>query len=101
MDKQSELLCKDCKHSFRTLTNILAHGLTSEYAYQCRKSYVATHSEPNPVIGFKKVKAEYKSCGIARIGSKVYGNERCGEEGKWWEPKEKKHLFLLIKKETY
>lgn len=101
MKQQSELLCKDCKHSFRTITNILAHGFKSEYAYQCRKSYKETHNESNPVIGSKKVLAKYDSCGVVRIGSRVYGDERCGEEGKWWEPKEKKHLFLLIKKESY
>ena len=101
MKKQTELLCKDCKHSFRTIANILTHGLNSEYAYQCRKTFKETHVEANPVVGSKKVLARYDSCGVARIGSSVYGNERCGEEGKWWEPKKKKHLFLLIKKEAY
>jgi hypothetical protein len=97
MKKQTELLCKDCKHSFRTIGNILTHGFNSEYAYQCRKTFKETHIEPNPVVGSKKVLAKYDSCGVARIGI----NDRCGEEGKWWEPKKKKHLFLLIKKEAY
>jgi hypothetical protein len=99
MKQQSELLCKDCKHSFRTIGNVLAHGFRSEYAYQCRKSYKETHIEPNPVVGSKKVQAKYDSCGIARIGKE--SDTRCGEKGSWWEPKHKRHLFLLIKKEAY
>ncbi len=89
----SELLCKDCKHSFRTISNIIAHGFNSEYAYQCRKTFKETHTESNPVIGSKKVLARYDSCGIARINS----NDRCGESGKWWEPKSKKFFFLDVK----
>jgi hypothetical protein len=100
MKQKTELLCKDCKHSFRSIANILTHGLTSEYAYQCRKSFKETHVEPNPVVGSKKVQAKYDSCGIARIGQQDR-EDRCGEAGKWWEPKNKKHLFLLIKKEAY
>lgn len=93
----SELLCKDCKHSFRTIASIITHGFNSEYAYQCRKSFKETHMEPNPVIGSKKVEAKYESCGVARIGSSVYRSDRCGESGQWWEPKNKKFIFLQIK----
>jgi len=89
----SELLCKDCKHSFRTFSTILVHGFKSEYAYQCKKSFKETHVEPNPVVGSKKVEAKYESCGVTRIG----GSDRCGESGKWWEPKNKKFIFLQIK----
>lgn len=92
-----QVLCKDCKHSFRTISNILTHGLTSEYSYQCRKSFKETHVEPNPVVGAKKVQAKYDSCGVARIGSKGRDHGRCGEEGLWWEPKNKKDLFKYIK----
>jgi hypothetical protein len=100
MKEQSELLCKDCKHSFRTLSGIISHGPFSEYSYYCRKSFKPTHAESNPVVGSKKVKGHYDLCGINRIGS-TQRDDRCGEVGKWWEPKEKKHLFLLIKKEIY
>jgi hypothetical protein len=100
MKEQTELLCKDCKHSFRPIANILTHGFKSEYAYMCRKSFKGDHVEPNPVVGSKKVKAKYDSCGVARIGS-TSRSDRCGEAGSWWEPKHKKHLFLLIKKEAY
>ena len=101
MKEQSELLCKDCKHSFRTIGGMLSHGPFSEYAYYCKKSFKPTHAEPNPVVGAKSVKGKYDLCGVARIGSDTKRSDRCSEVGKWWEPKEKKHLFLLIKKETY
>jgi len=92
----SELLCKDCKHSFRTITSIITHGFNSEFAYQCRKSFKETHIEPNPVVGSKKVLAKYDSCGVTRIG-RPDRDDRCGELGKWWEPRSKKFLFLQIK----
>jgi len=93
----SELvLCKDCKHSFRTISSIGLHGFRSEHAYYCRKSYKEKHTEPNPVVGSRLVEAKYESCSIARIG-RVDRNDRCGESGLWWEPKNKKDLFKYIK----
>lgn len=91
-----QVLCKDCKHSFRTISGIFAHGFNSEYAYLCRQSYRAQHQEPNPVVGAKKVAGHYENCGIARIGGDRR-NDRCGVKGAWWEPKNKKDLFKYIK----
>jgi len=99
MTEKNELLCKDCKHSFIKFVDWLAHG-RSPYAYSCKKSYKAEHTIDDPVVGTKKVLAKYESCGVARIG-RPDRDDRCGEAGKWWEPKNKKHLFLLIKKEAY
>lgn len=91
----SELLCKECKHSFRSLKNILILG-TSEYAYTCRLSHKAAHTVMNPVVGPIKVEEKYDSCGISRLKG-----QPCGQEGKQWEPKHKQGLFKLIKKEVY
>jgi hypothetical protein len=91
-----KVLCKDCKHSFIPFQSFLWHGFNT-YAYKCRISFKETHEEFDPVTGPKKVKGEYQSCNIARVGSAVYGTERCGEEGKFWEPKNKKDLFKYIK----
>ena len=91
-----QVLCKDCKHSFRTVANILTHGFNNEYAYQCRKSFKETHTQPNPVIGSKTIQSKYETCGIARIG-RVDRDDRCGESGQWWEPKNKRDLFKFIK----
>jgi hypothetical protein len=90
-----QVLCKDCKHSFRPLSNILFHG-TSSYAYKCKISFKETHEEFDPVIGSKKIKGEYQSCGIARIG-RPDRDDRCGEGGKFWTPKNKQDLFKYIK----
>lgn len=90
------VLCKDCNHSFRTFGSISLHGWSSPYAYFCRKSFKDKHTEMDPVVGSKKVEARYDSCGVARIG-RVDRDDRCGEAGKFWEPKNKKDLFKLIK----
>lgn len=86
----SELLCKDCKHSFVTFANWLTFG--GKYRYTCRKAFVPEKIEIDPVIGPIKTKAKYESCSIARIENKV-----CGPSAKSWEPKGKKHFFLAIK----
>jgi hypothetical protein len=72
------------------------HGSAS-FAYSCRKSYKPEHQEPDPVIGSKKVKAKYDSCGVARIGNPSR-EDRCGEEGKFWEPKNPKKFFVYLKR---
>jgi hypothetical protein len=91
-----QVLCKDCKHSFRKITDWLAHGSAS-YAYSCRKSYKPAHTESDLILGSKKVPAKYDSCGVARIGTTGRDHNRCGEAGLWWEPKNKRDLFKFIK----
>jgi len=90
-----QVLCKDCKHSFRKFSDWLWHG-SSSFAYSCRKSYKPEHMEHDPVLGSRKVPAKYDSCGVARIGNPSR-TDRCGEDGKFWEPKYKSGLFTLIK----
>ena len=90
-----QVLCKDCKHSFRKFSDWMAHGSAS-FAYSCRKSYKPAHVEPDLVLGEKKVPAKYESCGVARIGNPSR-TDRCGEDGKFWEPKNKRDLFKYIK----
>jgi hypothetical protein len=90
-----QVLCKDCKHSFRKFVDWMAHGSAS-FAYSCRKSYKPEHMEPDLVLGSRKVAAKYESCGVARIG-RPDRDDRCGELGKFWEPKHKVGLFTLIK----
>ena len=92
----SEYLCKDCKHSFRTVGRVLAFGLNSAHAYQCKKSYKEDHYEPDAVVGQKLVKAGYQSCALFRLGMDGY----CGHKAEFWQPKEKKNFFKLIIKES-
>lgn len=86
----SELLCKDCKHSFITFWSWLQYS--GKYRYYCRKSYEPAESKVDPVTGPYTTKPSYASCSIARIEHKT-----CGPEAKLWEPKHKKHFFLAIK----
>ena len=91
-----QVLCKDCKHSFRTFANWIAHG-SNRYAYTCRKAFTPEHVVQDPVLGEIKIAARYETCGLARIGNRVSYDDRCGEAGSWWEPKDKKNLFKYIK----
>lgn len=86
------VLCKDCKHSFRKLTDIL----TFYAPLRCRKRYIDDHIEVDLVGGPAKVKAYYKACSSERMFSGR--DEVCGKEGKLWEPKNKKGFFVYLKR---
>lgn len=90
----SELLCKNCKHSFRKLSNLTYWG--SGHEWLCRKAFVPETTEINPVIGLETTPAYYKRCSLVRLHDHEY-NKECGKEAVWWEPKNKKFLFLAIK----
>ena len=93
---EQQVLCKDCKHSFRQFGDWLAYGSAS-IAFSCRKTYKPKHNEPDPVLGSRVVKAKYDTCSVARIGTPGRDHGRCGESGLWWEPKNKRDLFKYIK----
>lgn len=96
----SEYLCKECKHSFRTIGSFLTFG-SSTYAWKCRKSYMSDQVEHDPVTGPKKIKAAYETCSVSRIGNEKFtslASNRCGEDARFWEPKNKDGLFKFIKK---
>lgn len=88
------VLCKDCKHSFRAWYDILFMS-SKRYSMRCRKSYIPSTDEQDLVLGPKRVAEHYESCGQVRIQ-----RERCGPEGRWWQPKDPKKLFFYIKRET-
>jgi hypothetical protein len=88
----SELLCKNCKHSFRSLSSFPIWGSGTEW--RCRRAFVEDIVEHDPVTGPKTVAAHYQRCSAARGG---WRSAVCGEQGKLWEPKNKKDLFLWIK----
>lgn len=90
-----KLLCKDCKHSFVPFEQRLLHLGIARFIdaafYKCRLTRKETHIEFNPVTGPKRIDTGYDACHIARLRLGP-----CGEEGKNWVPKHKKHLFLAI-----
>jgi hypothetical protein len=71
------------------------HG-TASFAYSCRKSFKPEHTMLDLVLGEKKIPANYESCAIARISNPNL-DYRCGEDGKFWQPKNKKDLFKFIR----
>lgn len=84
------VLCKDCKHRFVPIANWI---LPAEYRGLCRKSYTPAHQEFNVVTGMKKVPAKYEGCSTFRIKS-----TDCGPQAKFWEPKDPKKFFTLLKR---
>ena len=89
-------LCKDCKHCFVSVNDALLYMFdwNNKHRYSCRKSFVEPKID-NVVIGSTS-KGYYQGCSIFRIGKSNETN--CGEDGYFWAPKQKKHLFRLIKK---
>lgn len=94
-EENSKLLCKDCKHSFVPLDyrfmSMFAFGKLHKFSYKCKKAYKSDEDEYNPITGTEKVKRHYETCASARLRSGV-----CGKDGSLWEPKKKKHLFLVL-----
>jgi len=88
MDYNRELLCKDCQHSYRSLTNrILFVNI-----YQCRLPENRDKTEFNPVTG-KTEGGDYRSCRVARFNTDV-----CGPGARHWTPKNpRRHLFTVLK----
>jgi hypothetical protein len=90
----SQYTCKDCRHSFRTVSLVLAHGFNSPYSRQCRLSYREAHSVEDPVIGVKHIPGGYENCASYRIRERD-----CGPTAQYWQPRAKQGLFKLIVKE--
>lgn len=95
MNENSKLLCKDCKHAFvpigLRIFSIVVLGKLGRFDYRCSLAYKQDESEFNPVTGPVKVKRHYETCASNRLSS-----GECGREGKLWEPKRKKDLFLML-----
>ena len=94
------LACKDCIHSRVSLSNRIftLNGRVgdSEVFYKCAKFPVAAIISSDPVLGIKREKARLPFCSLTR---REYGE--CGENGKYWQPKNKKDLFKMLTKEEH
>ena len=93
----SDVLCKDCKHSFRKLSEFPQWG--TGYEWRCRLNYIENEIIENRVTGDTVQSPYYARCSTTRMDflSKDRKEEVCGKEGKWWAPKDKKDLFKFIK----
>lgn len=80
-----QVLCKDCKHAKWRPWYILS--------YRCMKVLMPEVVKTDLVTGPKVTPAHYESCFSQRFD----GEGKCGKVGKFWEPKNKKGLFKLIK----
>ena len=88
-----QVLCKDCKHSFKHLSEWI---YPESLALRCKLSFVEETIKDDPVTGPKKEPAYYERCSNARY-EWLRKKDNCGPTGKFWQPKDKKGLFKLIK----
>jgi len=89
---ESVVLCKDCKHSFRTWYDILFSS-SKRYSLRCRLVWKSAEEEVDYVTGPKVKDEHYETCGVTRLKSGA-----CGNEGKLWQPKDPKKFFTYMKR---
>ena len=87
-----QLLCKDCKHSFRATIGAYLMG---SYGYRCRLAWVPEAIKENRVTGPVKEAAYYARCEVERQ-SVGLNKEHCGRDAVNWAPRHKKDIFKLI-----
>ena len=93
-----QVLCKDCVHSYiRWQDYPFALSDRSLYTY-CKRSYMEPTNEFDPVIGNKTIPGGYRLARVERMSMYSNNKERCGSEGKYWQPKDKKNFLLYIKR---
>jgi hypothetical protein len=68
-------LCKDCKHAYN-------HGTDIGAQWMCYRSPVSGYS---PVDG-KEIRPSF-FCGIERTVDTEFQQDRCGPDGKYFQPK--------------
>ena len=88
------VICKDCKHSFKLWDEFF---MPTSIALRCKLAYHPTEIKLDPVTGPETIKAYHERCGQARGTAFLSEPEKCGKDGKHWEPKNKRDLFKYIK----
>jgi hypothetical protein len=92
---EQSVLCKDCKHSFIPWFDKFSLTET-RYTMRCRLAYKQETVDKNFVTGHKTKPAHYETCSMARLSVSKDGIT-CGQHGQFWQPKNKRDLFKLIK----
>lgn len=95
----SMYLCKDCKHSrMLMIDKIFTLGGrvgVIDANYKCAKFPQEATIVENMVTGPQKVKPKLPYCEIVRR------HGECGQNAKYWAPKNKKDLFKMLTKEDH
>jgi len=97
-NREVNVLCKDCVYGFVRWRDLPGAWLDKTYYLYCKKAYVESKIESNPVTSNHLVPAHYQRAHAYRLRSYNDSKERCGPDGKFWSPKNKKDLFILIKR---
>lgn len=92
-EKENPPACTTCKHYFNTFW----HAFNGR-APRCMKD-AAKHDEYDPVSG-KIVKAKPEDLERCRDERRDPGSRCCGPEGKFWEAKSTKSVFIAIKHQS-
>jgi len=94
MDFQKEydrtFKCSDCKHSKASFMDRL---LRNSHGFRCTLPESMIQARYDPVNG-SSTPSFYQFCSSMRI------DNMCGPKAKAWEPRHKKHLFLMFQKEA-
>ncbi len=85
----SEVTCKNCKHN---ISGWFVRNFSKSVWWQCGLPENFEPAKHNPVDG-KTRGGYYNSCGLARGVESI-----CGKEGRHWTPRNKKDLFILLKR---
>lgn len=87
-DSVEQVTCQDCVHNRASWLSRKLNANT--WAWECQLDY----NEPTyDFVTGKTKKAYYGSCHGARYDSKV-----CGKDGKSWQPRSKKNMFIYLKR---
>lgn len=81
--------CKDCKFSEASFADRL---FNFSAGFRCKIPESFTEEKYDPVTG-KSKPGFYNYCSVMRI------DDACGPKAKLWEPRHKKHLFLMLQKD--
>lgn len=96
--KEVNVLCKDCVHGFLKWRDLPGAWFDKTYYLYCKKAFVESKIESNPVTGDQLIPSHYQRAHAYRLRSYNDSSERCGPDGKFWSPKHKKDLFILMKR---
>ena len=80
------VLCKDCIHSFYSPWY---DRFVFRDDMKCKLNKTADNTS---LVTGKVEKGYYRACSVTRI------NDMCGPDAKSWEPKDKKHFFVYLKR---
>ena len=85
----TQVTCKNCKYN---ISSWAVRQFSNSCWWRCGHTDNYEPEKYNPVDG-KKSGGYFNSCGIARGVSNI-----CGKEGRHWTPRNRRDLFIFLKR---